>query len=291
LILLKDRTMAALFSLFLILGTNYLHLALWGVVWYLAQNMAFAFTLMAFYFALSDKKWHGWVSLLALCMAMGCRPFNGLYAPLVCYLLWRREKLPFLYFAKKLMVYAVPALVLGLFFLWLNYARFGSIFEFGHNYLPEFTIDPHGQFHTNRIGRNLRMMFLDVDIMYGIRHGFPFVGRTSFAFWLASPILVSYAVYWGVQWFVGRKKDMTVWLVPLLVALHLFAFSFHRTLGGRQFGSRYAADALPAIYLGLLFILQSIKRTQKVWLNLFPMLFGLLINFYGTIQFFIFYFG
>ncbi|MCL2564036.1 MAG: hypothetical protein FWE08_08400 [Oscillospiraceae bacterium] len=294
-LVLKDKKYAMFFSLFLILGTNYLHLSLWGAVWYLAQNMAFAFTLMAFYFALTDSKRHAILSLLALCAAMGCRPFNAIYLPLVLYLLYQREGLSFFRFSRRLILYAVPAIVLGAFYMWLNYARFGSVFEFGHNYLPEFVRDYHGQFHPSRILENFRMMFLELDITYGIRNGFPFHGPgTSFAFWLASPMVISYVVYLVIRYRSKPKgeRDVTIWLIPLLVCLHLFAFLFHRTLGGRQYGSRYAADSLPAIYLGLLFILSKLRLTNRTYLmNSVPMMFGLLTNFYGTIIFFTFYFG
>lgn len=291
--LLKDKKHAVFFSLFLVLGTNYLHLSLWGAVWWIAQNMAFAFTLMSFYFAISENKKHTFISLFAICAAMGTRPFNAVYLPLVFYLLYQRESISFLPFAKKAIVYSIPAIILGTFFMWLNYSRFGSIFEFGHNYLPEFVRDYHGQFHPSRIPRNFRMMFLETDISYHIEQGFPFDGHTSFAFWLASPILVSYVVYLVIRWMTRKKgdTDITIWLIPILVFLHLFFFSFHRTLGGRQFGSRYAADSLPAIYLGLLIILSKIQVSKNTMIaNAFPFAFGTLINFHGTITFLAFYF-
>ncbi|MCL2617722.1 MAG: hypothetical protein FWD98_01585 [Defluviitaleaceae bacterium] len=290
---LNNKDYAAFFSLFLILGTNYLHLSLWGAVWWLAQNMAFMFTLMAFYLAMSDDRRHSYIALFAFCAAMGCRPFNAVYLPLLLYMLYKREGLRLAPYTKKLLVYAVPAIMLGCVFMWLNYARFGSVFEFGHNYLPEFVWDYHGQFHFSRMARNLTMIFLGTDIAYGIRNGFPFYGRTSFAFWLASPIVISYVVYLCI--YAARKKDGTgepaIWMIPLMVMLHILAFSLHRTLGGRQFGSRYAADSLPAIYLGLVLMLARLPLNNRVYLNLAPLIFGKMINFHGTIMFLTFYFG
>ena len=37
----------------------------------------------------------------------------------------------------------------------LNYARFGNITEFGHNYLPEFTRTKTGQFNLSYLRENL----------------------------------------------------------------------------------------------------------------------------------------
>ena len=290
---LRNKKHAMFFSLFLILGTNYLHISLWGAVWYLAQNMAFAFTLMSFYFALTGNERHSFISLAAFCAAMGCRPFSAIYLPLLLYLLYRRGGQPWAPFVKKLLIWAMPAIALGSFFMWLNYARFGNVFEFGHNFLPEHIIDYRGQFHPRRIPQNIRMLFFDLGISHGALHGFPHYGRTSFAFWVASPIVISYAVYLFVRCHAKPEgeKDICLWLIPLLVFLHLFAFSFHRTLGARQFGSRYSVDTLPAVYLGLLFILGKLPAKNSVYMNIAPMIFGKLINFHGTIAFLTFYFG
>ena len=325
---LGNKRYAVIFSLFLTLGTNYLHISLWGAVWYIAQNFAFLLTLMAFYYALTDNKHHSYSSLFLLCAAMGCRPFNALYLPIVLCLIFRREAKPFLRFLKRILIYALPAFLLGAFYMWLNYARFGSIIEFGHNYLPEFVNDPHGQFYFGRVLDNLGRMFFNMDfISFPLFHGF--------AFWLASPIVVSFVVYLLVYIFRGFQKRNTtkyayypvdcgsnpcdgeessmtgrgvrlngsgnrpkiidndrflVFALLFLIMLHLVAFSFHRTLGGHQFGARYTVDTLPAFYLGLLLMLRKLPKNGSVYLNIAPMIFGLLLNFHGTVAFLAYYF-
>jgi len=304
--LLGNKNYAVLMSLFLILGTNYLHISLWGSVWYIAQNMAFLFTLMSFYYALTDNSKHSFISLFAMCAAMGCRPFNALYLPVVLCLLFKREKAgkiqgsSFLGFLKRLFLYSIPAIFLGSFYMWLNYARFGNIFEFGHNYLPEFVNDPYGQFYAGRILGNLGRMFFNFNITeFPMFHGF--------AFWVASPIVVSYFVCLGL--FVYKVVRGTVLLTTchenrpsdnfaglifvllFLTILHIIAFSFHRTLGGHQFGSRYTVDTLPAFYLGMLFMLRTLKLDKKIYLNIVPMIFGLVLNFIGTVMFMTYYYG
>ena len=318
---LSNKKHAVIFSLFLILGTNYLHISLWGAVWYITQNFAFLLTLMAFYYALTDNRKHSFLSLFFMCAAMGCRPFNILYLPVVLYLIYRREAKPLTGFLKRIFVYAIPAITMGTFYLWHNYARFGSIFDFGHNYLPEFVNDPHGQFYIGRVLANLGRMFFSMDFI-----GFPlFYG---FAFWLASPIVVSFVVYFMVYVFRGFQKRncgdrvrdnlceennhdqsecndvvstccirpgkkandrVLIFTLLFLILLHLVAFSFHRTLGGHQFGARYTVDTLPAFYLGLLLILKKLPQNNTVYLNIPPMIFGLLLNFQGTVEYLAFY--
>jgi len=295
--LLGNRIHAMFLSLFLVLGTNYLHISLWGAVWHIAQNMAFLLTLMAFYYALSNNRHHSFIALLAMCAAMGTRPFNAIYAPVVLYLIFIREgdlKL----FTRRIFIYAIPAIMLGAIFMWLNYMRFGSVFEFGHNHLPEFVRDYHGQFYAGRILGNLRNLFFNFNMT-----NFPLFG--AFAFWVASPIVVSFVAYLSVFIFkkvravvkkegaLNREERLQKYLVfamPALMMLHLILFSFHRTLGGHQFGARYTVDMLPAIYLGMLLILKRLPQNNSVYLNTVPFFFGMLLNFYGTVEFLSFYF-
>jgi len=319
---LGNRQYAGIFSLFLILCTNYLHISLWGTVWYIAQNFAFLLTIMAFYYALTDNKHHSYLSLFLMCAAMGCRPFNALYLPVVLLLIFRREAEPLGDSIKRILIYSIPAFLLGAFYMWLNYARFGSIFEFGHNYLPEFVNDPHGQFYFGRVLANLGRIFFNMDFI-----GFPLF--RGFAFWLASPIVVSFLVYLlvyvikgfrnsqfpGDCGFLNRVQDrlqptmargvsrnesgnqpkvkdndrVLVFALLFLILLHLVAFSFHRTLGGHQFGARYTVDTLPAFYLGLLLILKKLPQNGSVYLNIPPMIFGLLLNFQGTVEYLAYY--
>ena len=311
--ILKNEVYAGFMSLFLILGTNYLHISLWGSVWYIAQNMAFLFTLMAFYYSVSDNKKHAVIALFLFCAAMGCRPFNVLYLPVVLYMIYLREDTAFIAYIKKLLVYSIPAFILGGFYMWLNYARFGNIFEFGHNYLPEFVNDPHGQFYTGRILSNLTRMFFNLNITdFPMFHGF--------AFWLASPIVITFFVCYGLfiwKFIKGKacqadgstvqyqrdgsialparlsdnkSEKYIIFAVCLLTLTHILLFSTHRTLGGHQFGSRYTVDTLPSFYLGLLFILKNLNPNNKIFLNTTPLLFGLLLNYTGTIQFMSYYY-
>jgi len=292
---LGNQNHAVLLSLFLILGTNYLHIALWGAVWYIAQNMAFLLTLMAFYYAMTDNKNGSYISLFTICAAMGCRPFNIVYLPVLIYIIYKRENISIIAFIKKVLIYAVPAIILGNFFMWLNYARFGNIFEFGRNYLAEFVNDPHGQFHAGRILSNLNVMLFGFDIT-----AFPMF--QGFAFWIASPIVVSYIVYLFLYIFKSRsdrhegikyqnKENYIICGLLLSAIVLLIIISMHRTLGGHQFGSRYTVDTLIAFYIGLLLMIKRLIPDKLIYINLAPMLFGLTLNFYGTVKYLSFYFS
>ena len=292
--ILGNQNYAILLSLFLILGTNYLHIALWGAVWYIAQNMAFLLTLLAFYYAVTDNKNNSYISLFVMCAAMGCRPFNIVYLPVLIYLLYIREGIAITASIKRMLVYSVPALVLGSFFMWLNYARFGNIFEFGRNYLAEFVNDPHGQFYVGRILDHLKIMLFGFDIT-----SFPMF--SGFAFWVASPLVFSFVIcllmyiYKRITGGIedndsDRPDKFIIFSLFFLAMIHIVAISMHTTLGGHQFGSRYTVDTLAAFYLGLLLILKAIPPGRAIYLNIAPLLAGLAINFNGTVKYFSYYY-
>lgn len=87
-----------------------------------------------------------------LACAVGCRPFQILYFPVLLILMistWKKNEHDFKVVKKiKSDWYkGIPCFLVALSYFILNYARFGSIFEFGHNYLPEFTRTETGQFN------------------------------------------------------------------------------------------------------------------------------------------------
>jgi len=257
--------------------------------------MAFLLTLMAFYYAITDNKRNTFIALFAMCAAMGCRPFNAIYLPVLLYLLYIRDGGTITAYIKRLLVYSIPALVLGSFFMWLNYARFGSIFEFGRNYLAEFVNDPHGQFYIGRIPDHLHTMLFTFNITQ-----FPMFN--GFAFWVASPLVVSFIVYLFLYVYKrmagglidnesNRHDKYMIFGLFFLALIHIVAISMHTTLGGHQFGSRYTVDTLAAFYLGLLLILKNLPPGKAIYLNIAPLLVGLAINFYGTVKYLSFYYG
>ena len=286
---IKNRTYAIFFALFLCLGTNYLQIAMRGIVWHIAQNLGFMFTLMSIYYAITKRKWHSYLALFFLCCAMGCRPINGIYLPLIICLICKREGAAFVPFIKKLLLYSIPAIILGSFFLWLNYARFGSILEFGHNYLPASQSAEFGQFSLMYARNHLRIMLFRIPTQIPMF----FTRDTLFqpiAIWIASPIVISYGVF--LVYIIRRdvKYDdffaaVYLMLIPFLVVVHLVALASHKDVGGPQFGYRYTLDVLPVMFFGLVVILGKIRMGKNViYYNLFPFLFGFAVNVLGTIH-------
>ncbi len=262
----ETRKHAVFWTLFLFLGTNVVLVTMDGWVWFIAQNLCLTLSLMAIYYAVKGKG--GW-SLFFWGCSVGCRPLQVLYFPILVYLLYRnlKEQEPeqnFWYFLKKKFYWAIPVGIIALSYMILNYARFGSITEFGHNYLPEHTRDGKGQFGIEFFAENLKnCLRLPVFTKEGKVQFYMFDGN---AFWLVSPLFVSYGIYWIRGIMKKRKGNPILYFgIPLCIIVHMAALMLHRTMGGSHFGNRYLNDILPYIFLGIwLLIYEGDKKKEDV---------------------------
>lgn len=241
--------LATIFGNFLFISTN-------GGVWFMAQTFAFALSAGALWClrCCRARSAVAWGLLLWAC-AVGCRPLNAVYAPLLLYLVWLRYREQFSgtqrrNVLKQLLLSCLPAAAMAAFYMALNAARFGNILEFGHNYLPEFTESAYGQFHPNYLAENVQRLLR----LPGWKDGKPdFPLFDGVAFWLVSPVFL---VFFGdcLRRLLTREK--TDWLfVGITVALtvaHFLLLALHKTMGGWHFGNRYTIDAIPFLFLALL---------------------------------------
>lgn len=271
----KSDAQALFWSAFLSIGSNLCFVSMLGWVWYIAQSFAFFFTMAAFRFAFLPENRNMGLSLFFLACAVGCRPLNVLFIPVLFALLW--QKLPeksLTGVIRRWHLFLAPSLV-ALFLCALNYIRFGSIAEFGHNYLPEFLESPNGQFHLSYIPYNL---FRAVRLYSG---NFELPKFDGWAFYLVMPIYLS-GLFSPI---IAKKKPdcFFLWTV-LCLFLHLLATCAHKTMGGWHFGCRYLIDALPLIYLLCLHFGQDRKETVFDYV-LFIL--GTAINLIGTIWFYL----
>lgn len=69
-----------LFGVLLLLASNVIFCSVNGWVWFIAQNFAFTLSLMSVYYAAKGKLG---LSLSFLACAVGCRPFQIVYIPLI----------------------------------------------------------------------------------------------------------------------------------------------------------------------------------------------------------------
>ncbi len=278
----KTGMSAIFWTLFLTIGSNMLFVSINAWVWFIAQNMCFALSMMAIYYAVKGK---GGLSLAFWACSVGCRPFNAVYLPVLLYILYKgiKENDPsakICQIMKKNIKWVIAPCIIAASYMVLNYMRFGSVMEFGHNYLPEFTEAPKGQFHIDYIKENIPRLFRFPKMSNNGLLQYPrFDGM---AFWLASPIYLSYIIEAVKSAFSSKKQDKIVAiLVPVLIVLHFLFLTMHKTMGGFHFGNRYTNDALPFAFLAMLIHMDKDDKLETVHYPLFML--GVVLNAIGTV--------
>lgn len=259
-------------ALFVCFASSAFFNSLCGGVWFLAQNLALCLTLAAFYFLLVKPSHRRTVlAMLLLAFAVGCRPFNAIYYFFFLYVIWKRNHFKI----RKVLPHLIAPAIVAVIYMWYNAVRFGNVFEFGHNYLPEFTrpgADQYGQFSWHYISANLKSLF----------GNFPSLGadglvyeKFGFCFYVANTIFVLVGITMVLRYYrwcrkpdgplrsVRETNSVELVILGLCIVIHLGSFLFHKTMGGWQFGSRYTIDVIPA---ALVFLLISesplLRKTQ-----------------------------
>ncbi|MDO5111572.1 MAG: hypothetical protein Q4E65_04620 [Clostridia bacterium] len=279
---------AAVTAFFYLWGSNMLWMSTSGGVWFQAQGYSLLFLTLALLCALYDRRV---LAYACVALAVGCRPFSFFaFLPLLCFFCEkdasRGRTLP-QSVKSQLAALILPALIGGAYMAY-NYARFGNVLEFGHNYLPEFTNSEHGQFSAVYLWINLKkLFFLPVTLENG-RLRFPYFD--GFMFYVANPLFLLLFAMLVRQAFLkptlpplpeNAKRPYVYTRAALLFSISaiLVCLCLHKTLGGWQFGARYTVDMLP---LALAYILSlgawKPKRYEYVVMAL-----GVMFNAYGVI--------
>ncbi len=278
----KHGMSAIVLTLLLTVGSNWLYISQNAWVWFIAQNLAFTFSLMSVYYAMCGK---AGLSLAFWGCAVGCRPFSVIYIFVLAYLLFNkfRQDQPDItlkeIIASKWMC-GIPVFIIALSYMILNYARFGSIAEFGHNYLPEFTRVQTGQFNIAYLEANIPKLFRIPEIKNGI---WQFPAAEGFNIFISSPVFLVFiiATIYGIMSDAGRHRSLYI-TVFTLVIVHLLFLTLHKTMGGAHFGNRYPCDALPFAFAVIALAIP--KNSKAIRLCMLPMMFGLVLNAIGAVS-------
>ena len=292
----EDPAAAILLPFFLYCGTALWQITVDGSVWFFAQNLALALTLASLFFALKGKRG---LSLFLLVAAVGCRPFNIFAFPVLLSLLYTGTKGDSAFARCKKLLFSrfwvwLPAVGLAASFLALNLARFGSPFDFGRAYLPEFVRSPDGQFSLHYFIKNLPCLYR-LPTLDPQSHRLIFPAFDGMNIFVSFPILVWYL--WRlvgslIKYFSKKEGDARIlWLnaaLLLLAALQIALFLTHRTMGGCHYGNRYVGDTLPLLYLGLCLLPCASRRGGRGAIHaclFFCLLFGgAMLSIAGVLQ-------
>jgi len=262
---------SATWAVFLICGSSYLDISLFGWVWYMAQSMSFVLTLSCLLcLTYSSRKMQA-IGLFCFALSIGCRPLQAIYTPiLLSFVYYKNQRQTIRQTIQSMIpILIAPALViiaLGT----LNFVRFNSIFEFGITYLPEFATEP--QFSLSNILNHSRI-FIEFPIISADKLQIPGFG---FAFYFANPIFIILLL----RIIMPSPKNRMDWFLFCCIIFHFLFLLTHRTFGGWQFGTRYLIDLIPFVLVLCTRFKQPLRIHEIVIIIL-----GLVFNIYGTIIF------
>lgn len=269
------RPGAALLAFLITTASSALPMMLNGAVWYHAQMLAFMLMCLSVMLMLKNMPTG---SLLLYALSVACRPFDALYGPLLYFVYLRtHKKQPF----KKTVLCLLPGTLLGLYVAaaigGFNWARFGDIFEFGHNYLPEFSFQGGIQFSTDHVKNHIDTFILGSPLSVNWEGKYSF-NPFGYSFLLACPALTLMLLYalWDL---IRRQFSLAKLSILVFMAVHLFLLLCHRTFGGYQLGARYVVDLIPYAVLYFAMSREEKGRNALFATLLFPVLIFTIIGF------------
>lgn len=270
-------TVAWLLALFA-LGTETLYATLQGTTWYIAHVVATTFLLLSIGEMLGKHRC--WLAAIFLGLAALSRSTTLLAFPF--FLMWTfvlERKQPLVVVRKWAQAGGVLAIfVMGM--LLYNYVRFGSLLDFGYstmhvNPILAAGLYTYGQFSTHFILTNLRFMLLQPPRFIAT---FPYLSFNPFGtgiFWTMPALLFAFLAF--------RRKEQR-WLAASLLAaciLPMILLLMYFNTGWYQFGSRFALDFLP-----FLFLLAALGMSSPLtWLGKTLIALSILINLWSCYVF------
>lgn len=177
--------------------------------------------------------------------------------------------------AKKLVPFALPILAIGALAMWMNDARWGRPFEFGHRYLIiawHARIERWGLVNYHYLSKNLAIFCASLPWLTA-NDPHVLVSRHGLALWFTTPPLLL---------LLFPKKRVDARMVGLYVAAALVCLSdlMYQNSGWVQFGYRFSLD-----YMVLLVALLALGGRPFRGGFHAALLFAIVVNTFGAITF------
>jgi hypothetical protein len=175
---------------------------------------------------------------------------------------------------RRWMAFAAPVAVLGTLAAWHNYARFGEVTEFGHNYLAvrqQLDVEKYGLFSLHYLPRNL---FAAFALLPDVSAHTPYVRISGhgLAMWITTPPLLLLLA--------PRPRGVFqrgLWITAASVAVWTLLY---QNTGWFQFGYRFSLDYLVFLILLLAVDARPLTRFVRGLVVL-----AIVINLFGAVTF------
>lgn len=268
------RSHALMWGISFCYASAMLPITLVGGVWYEAQTLAF---LMAILAIIAMRRNHPTIACIAYALSVGCRPFCVCLGPVLFAMFFQCNRRD----PRRAFRRLIPGLLAGLaiagVYAWYNCIRFGDPFEFGHTYLPEFQRAVDGQFSIKYIPRNIGTVLFGSPFF--THNGRVRISQGGFSMFLSCPILICGLVR-AIRDMRRKRVTYVKWTILAMGIVNFFLLLAHRTVGGQQFGLRYALELIPFVFAWYL-ASPDIRRLQS-W-EIVLMSYGLVFNLIGGI--------
>lgn len=263
-------------------GTVHYWSAVLGQVWFTALIIGITFSLLYIYCAIDTR--HPFLAGLFLAMAFSTRAtllftvifFAGfLFFPGGRFLQREQYKTA----AKKLVLFCIPCLIIGLSLMAINYIRFESLSEFGHKYLAAGNIGrikSYGLFNLQFLSKNLTAQF---TLLPRFQETYPYIIISKHGM---SMLLTTPAFIYLLRPLARTAREDKFWWAILWATVAVVAIPhlLYQNTGYEQFGYRFSLDYMPYLILLLAVGRRPLSRTFKACV-----LFGIAVNAFGAITF------
>ena len=287
---IKSIGLFAILAGFALVSPNF-YLSLGGRVWHTNQIISATYLLLFMLFTIKFvgskyKPSFLLLSILFFNLAWLGRNSLILYALLYVYVIWkmRKDKAQNL---KHVLLTIIISIIIGfeLFFVY-NYLRFGDIFETGLSMQlsdPRFLemLRDKNYFSAVYWKENFEHYFLNhasLSLKYPYINEDP-MGNSIFSVY---PLTLFFFFLFQKTIFKIKNNAMFIGIGVSIILLIILMLMFFVGTGWTQFGSRYFFDAIPLLFLLLVFVIDKIPSVAV----LVFMLYGFLINYYGAVNFF-----
>ncbi len=262
-------------------GTVHLWCAVLGQVWFTALIVGATFTLLYMLCAIDARR--PFLAGVFCAMAFATRTpllFTSLFFfAFVLFPGGRLRRDNWGDAARKLVLFCVPCVVVGVGLLAMNQARFGQWGEFGHTYLAGGTlsnIKHYGLFNIHFLSKNLSALF---TLIPRIEPREPYITISKHGM---SILLTTPAFIWLV-WPLPRENHLDrfwhrlLWTVVIIAAVPALLY---QNTGYEQFGYRFSIDYSPYLVALLAVGRRPLTRAFKA-----AVVIGVVVNAFGAVTF------
>ena len=265
-------------------GTVFLWCAIIGQVWFTALILGITFTLAFLHCAIDAK-----MPFLAGCfMALAFATRTPLLFSSIVFFAFvlfpggrwiglEADRLKWA--AKKLALFCLPCLVVGLGLLWMNHVRFNDFTEFGHVLLAggmRSHVQEYGLFHWTFVSENLSAA-LTLLPEFQTEYPYVVVSRHGMSLLLTTPAFL-YLLWPNER--ESRAEAFLYRLFWLTVAVVAIPGLFYQNTGYEQFGFRFSLDYTPYLVLLLALGRRPITKVFKACI-----IAGFVVNAFGAVTF------